>query len=286
MRVLVTGAGGFAGRRTAEHLYASGFDVVGTVHSRRIDVPFETVQLDLEEPWHEMGHFDAIIHAAGSVPHRTKEFCVYVRNNIDVMRQLINYAKHYDIHRIVYFSTIGIYGEFRDDNIDENSDRINPDAYGLTKYTAECLLREEPSIQSISLRMPGIIGYGSRGVWLPNTIEKFRRNDPVRIYSPDFATRNFVWNDDLAKFVAHLLYMDMWKYDVVCLSSHEKTTVRALVHEIKRMTVSSSEIIVDNDMRAPFCLDDSRAMEMGYASISPLEMVWRLCAEPNRENTR
>ena len=277
MRVLVTGAGGFAGRCTAEHLHASDFDVVGTVHSCCIDAPFETVQLNLEEPWPEMGRFDAIIHAAGSVPHRAKEFCVYARNNIDVMRQLIDYAKHHDIRRVIYFSTIGIYGEFRDENIDEDSDRINPDAYGLTKYVAECLLREEMSIQSISLRMPGIIGRGSRGVWLPNIIEKFLRNDSVRIYSPDFATRNFVWNDDLARFVTHLLYMDTWKYDVVCLASHEKTTVRELVHEIKRLTNATSEIVVDNDMRAPFCLDDSRALEMGYTSISPLEMVHRMC---------
>jgi hypothetical protein len=38
-----------------------------------------------------------------------------------------------------------------------------------------------------------------------------------------------------------------------------------------------SEIIVDNDMSLPFCLDDSRAMEMGYESISPMEMVKRMC---------
>ena len=279
MRVLVTGAGGFAGRRTAEQLHICGFDVVGTVHSSRIEAPFATVQLDLAEPWIEMGHFDAIVHAAGSLPYREKEFCVYVRNNIDTMRHLIDYAKHHDVPGVVYFSTIGVYGEFRDETIDENSDRINPDAYGLTKYAAECLLREEPSLQSISLRMPGIIGSGSRGVWLPNTIEKFRRNEPVKIYSPDFATRNFVWNDDLARFITHLLHMEAWQYDVLCLASHEKTTVRELVYEIKRLTESASDIIVDNDMRAPFCLDDSRAMEMGYVSISPLEMVERFLEE-------
>ena len=279
MRVLVTGSGGFAGRRTAVQLHLCGFDVVGTTHSCPIEAPFETVQLNLEEPWPEMGDFDAIIHTAGSVPHRAKEFCVYVRNNIDTMRQIIDYAKHHDIRRVIYFSTIGIYGEFRDENIDENSNRINPDAYGLTKYAAECLLREEASIQSISLRMPGIIGTGSRGVWLANTIEKFWRNEAVRIYSPDFATRNFVWNDDLAAFVAHLLRMEEWQYDVVCLAAHQKTTVRELVHEIKRLTGSASEIIEDNDQRASFCLDDSRAMEMGYESISPMEMVRRFLEE-------
>ena len=69
--------------------------------------------------------------------------------------------------------------------------------------------------------------------------------------------------------------MDAWKYDVLCLSSHEKATVRELVYEMKRLTGSASEIIVDDGMRTPFCLDDSRALEMGYASISPMEMVRR-----------
>lgn len=279
MRVLVTGAGGFAGRCVADHLHSAGIDVVGTVHSRDIDASFDTVRLDLAEAWPDMGFFDAIIQAAGSLPYREKDFRVYVRNNIDTMRHLIDYAKHHDVRRVVYFSTIGVYGEFRDEMIDENSDRINPDAYGLTKYAAECLLREETSLQSISLRMPGIIGPGSRGVWLPNTIEKFRRNETVKIYSPDFATRNFVWNDDLARFIVHLLHMEAWQYDVLCLASHEKTTVRELVYEIKRLTESASDIIVDNDMRAPFCLDNSRAMEMGYKSISPMEMVERFLEE-------
>ena len=53
--------------------------------------------------------------------------------------------------------------------------------------------------------------------------------------------------------------------------------MRALVEEIKRRTDSRSEIIVDNRLRTPFCIDDSRAVAMGYTSISPLEMVQRLC---------
>lgn len=277
MRVLVTGAGGFAGRLVADHLHSAGIDVAGTVHSRDIDAPFETVRLDLAEAWPDMGFFDAIVHAAGSLPYREKDFRVYVRNNIDTMRHLIDYAKHHDVRRVVYFSTIGVYGEFRDEMIDENSDRINPDGYGLTKYMAECLLRSEAAIESISLRMPGIVGINCRDVWLPRTIEKFRANAPVKIYAPDFETRNFVWAEDLAAFIARLLKQEKWLYPTVCLASHEKTTVRALVDEIKRRTGSKSEIIIDNDMREPFCIDDCRAIEMGYTSISPLEMVRRLC---------
>ena len=277
MRVLVTGAGGFVGRCVAEYLYTSGIDVVGTVHSRGIDSMFGTVRLDLAEVWPDMGLFDAIIHIAGSVPYREKDFRVYKRNNVDTMERLIAYAKEHGISRVVFFSTIGIYGEFREARLDEHSDRINPEAYGLTKYMAECLLQAEEAIESISLRMPGIIGYGGRGVWLSETVEKFRRHEPVTIYAPDFATRNFVWAEDLAKFIIRLLQTEKWSDPVVCLASHEKATVRALVEEIKRRTGSRSEIIVDNRLRTPFCIDDSRAVAMGYTSISPLEMVQRLC---------
>lgn len=277
MRVLVTGAGGFAGRKTADALHASGFDVVGTVHSREIDAPFETVRLNLAEVWPDMGGFDAIVHTAGSLPHRTTAYHAHMRNNVDTMRQLIDYGKTRGIRRVVNFSTIGVYGEFRTKMVDEETERINPDAYGMTKYLAECLLREAEGIESISLRMPGILGDGARGVWLTNTIEKFRRGEPVRIYTPDFSTRNFVWNEDLAAFVVRLLRMESWKYDVLCLAARETTTVREIVQRIQRWTESSSEIIEDDCLRLPFCLDDTRAVEMGYTSISPLEMVEKMC---------
>lgn len=279
MRVLVTGAGGFAGRKTADVLYANGFDVVGTVHLREADAPFEMVRLDLADAWPDMGRFDAIVHTAGSLPWRTTAYHAHFRNNVDSMRRLIAYAEKQGIHRVINFSTIGVYGEFRAEAVSEQTDRINLDAYGMTKYLAECLLQEAEGIESISLRMPGILGKGACGVWLTNTIEKFRRGDPVYIYTPNFSTRNFVWNDDLATFVTKLLCMESWKYDVVCLAAHEKVTVWEIVQAIQYLTKSTSEIIEDDSIRSPFCIDDRRAVEMGYASISPIEMAERMACD-------
>ena len=128
------------------HIVPMDLEIHTRVHSSCIEVSFETVQMDLAELWMEMRHFDAIVHATGSLLYREKDFRVYMRNNVDLMRQLIDYARQHDVHRVVYCSTIGVYGEFRDEDIDENSDRINPDAYGRMKYAAECLLREESSI--------------------------------------------------------------------------------------------------------------------------------------------
>ena len=272
-RILVTGAGGFAGRHIAEYLHAKGYDIVGTVYRHVPNVSFPTISCDLSQPIELNQEFDVIVHAAGSLPYRTPDFMEYKRNNIDTTQNLLNFALRKNISRVVFLSTIGIYGEFCDTIIDENSDRINPDAYGLTKYIAECMLRSVPEIKSISLRMPGIIGPGCKGVWLSNVIEKFQRNEEVTIYSPEFTTRNFVWVEDLARFVDRLILMDYWKYDVLLLSSDETISIRKIVNAAREMYASSSEIIVRKTDKQPFCLSNARAKEMEYEGISPIKMI-------------
>lgn len=272
-RILVTGAGGFAGKHIAEYLFKQGYEVIGTVHHNVPSVSFTTVKCDLSRAITLEQEFDVIVHAAGSLPYRTTDFMEYKRNNVDAMQNLLDFAIRKRISRFIYLSTIGIYGEFRKPVIDEDSDRVNPDAYGLTKYMAECMLRSVSEIESISLRMPGIIGPGCRGVWFSNTVEKFRRNEPVTIYSPDFETKNFVWAHDLARFVDTLITAETWKYNAVNLACSQGASIREIVMKIKKLTESSSEISVADGNRPPFCLDASRAAELGYSSLSPLEIV-------------
>ena len=272
-RVLVTGAGGFAGGHIAEYLFQQGYGVIGTVHHNIPKVSFPTVKCDLSRQLDFESDFDVIVHAAGSLPYKEQDFRQFKRNNVDSMENLLGFAQRKKVKRIIYLSTIGVYGEFRDEIITEESDRINADAYGLTKYMAECLLRAEPGIENISLRMPGIIGPGVGGVWFTNTVEKFRRNEDVVIYSPDFQTRNFVWIEDLCKFVYHLIKLDDWKEQILLLGSKDKITVRELVEKMKSAVGSTSNIVVKDNIRKPFVLDTSRAFQMGYEPLTPLQIL-------------
>ncbi len=272
-RVLVTGAGGFAGGTVARYLRKMGWDVTGTVHRQPVEGDFSTVTVDLSLPWNFYEKYDVIIHAAGALPYQKPGMMDYKRNNIDVMQNLVEYAHRTGVKRVIYFSTIGIYGDFRGNTeVDEDTDIINPDAYGMTKYVAECILRES-GLENISLRMPGLIGWGARPVWFTNTIDRFRRNEPVCIYAPDFQTKNFVWIEDVADFIAHLLRLPDWSSDRLVLASRESTSIREVVNEMKRLTGSSSEIKVRQGDRRPFCLSPSRALEAGYRPHTPLEMV-------------
>lgn len=273
--VLVTGAAGFAGSIVVRCLKDAGFNVMGTVHRYEADGTFPTVHCDLSQPWTFDGAFDAVVHTAGALPYRHPSMLAYKKSNIDTMEHLVAFAKAHGVRRVIYFSTIGIYGDFRGNPaVDEDSHRIQPDAYGVTKYVAEELLRES-GLETMSLRMPGLIGVGARPVWFTNTVEKFRRGEPVTIYAPDYETRNFVWAEDVARFIAKLLQLPHWDGDRLVLASRERVTIRALVTEMKQLARSTSEIRVAEGERPPFCLNPARALAMGYDPLSPLDIVRR-----------
>ena len=277
MHILVTGAGGFAGGNIANYLQSQGHVVTGVIHNTKAVGDFDVVKCDLSKPWIMGGNFDVIVHSAATLPYRKSDFKTYYQNNTVSMENLIEFALKHDVRRVINISTIGVYGEFRDSMVTEDTDKINLDPYGMTKYVAECLLYSESKIKSISLRLPGIIGAGCQGIWLSNIVSKFLNDELVEIYTPDFQTKNFVWIDDLSRFIDRLIKLNKWKYDVVNLACSKSNSIREIVSEIKRLTNSKSEIIVNNGIRKPFCIEAQKAREMGYESLNPLEIIKKYC---------
>lgn len=276
-KVLVTGAGGFVGRHVIEYLQNQGYDVIGMLREKKEGFQFPFIIHDLVKPIMISDSFDVIVHAAGSLPYNQKDFREFKKNNIDSMNNIIVFAKEKNIKRVIYLSTIGVHGEFRKDIINENSDIINQDYYGLTKYVAELLLRSEDHIESISIRMPGIIGLGASGGWLPNIVEKFKRNEDVTIYSPTFKTKNFVYIQDLVNFIETLIETEKFEKNVVMLACSKGETIQDIVQKIKNIMNSTSNIIVEDSTRKSFCIDNTSAIKMGYKSMEPFNILDVYC---------
>lgn len=276
MKLLVTGAGGFAGKNFIEYLLAQGHEVTGIV--RAIDnknggVPgCKLIARDLSREIDIDGDFDAIIHTACA---RSGDYLKHKHDNTDSMEQLISFARRAGISTIINMSTRSIYGEVRVPEVFETTDIINPDDYGLTKYGAEVLLREAYDINGISLRVPGISGPGAHGTWLVNTVREFMNNEPVTI--SDFETKNFVWVTDIVKFAEKLISKSIkgerFLYDEVNLACREGENNIRLADEIKRRTGSSSVVTVVPPGPGLFLLNSDRAYSMGYESHTPMEIT-------------
>lgn len=272
MKILVTGAAGFAGAHIAASLCESGYEVIGIMR-RKPDkqYPFRVLVHDLSQPFELVEPVDAIVHTAGA--HPGSAVSQLKKDNIDTMQNLIGIACKHAIPKVVYLSTVSVYGEIHSAAIDENSDITNPDVYGATKYLAEQLLLEQAGICGVCLRLPGIFGFGATKSWLVNTTRQICAGNDVTIYAPNFLSNNFVYIKDLARFIDILLSKKETVHSIYLLGAQQKIAISDLVFEIKRQAKSKSEIHIGKALKAPFSLDVRRAVSSGFCSMPPLTMI-------------
>jgi len=274
MKILITGAGGFAGCNLIEYFAGRGHSVTGIFRNtkKKVKEPCILVREDLSKKISINDDFDAIIHTACA---QGEDYQTCHRDNVDSMQNLIIFAREKKIRTIINFSTRSIYGEVRESEVFENTDVINPDYYGMSKYAAECLLRDAHDINAINIRLPGIAGPNAHNTWLTAIVEKFIRNEPVVI--SDFFTKNFVWIFDIASFIEKLLFESIegknFKYNTVNLACRDGARNIDLAEEIKRYTKSKSEITVIPPGNDLFILRADKSFEMGFEPHNPMEIV-------------
>ena len=162
MRAFVTGATGFLGRRLTDELRARGDEVV--------ELDRRTTPLsDRNALRKAMKGCDAVFHLAAvykvGVPRR--ERAAMWETNVRGTENVIDAAWDVHVPRIVYVSTVNVFGNTRGRVVDETSERVDPSfvsAYDWTKYEAHraALDRIERGAPVV-IAMPGAIyGPGDR----------------------------------------------------------------------------------------------------------------------------
>ncbi len=271
-RILVTGATGFAGSYIACFLKASGYDVYGLTRQKNSADKsfFPMICQDLAVPLSVDMDFDAIVHTAAA--HPGCPITQLKRDNIDTMQNIIDFSREHSVSKIIFLSSVSVYGTIKTDVINEETDIINPDAYGLSKRIAELLLLEQSQIEGVCLRLPGLFGVNAKHSWLVETVYKICTGQDITIYSPDFLTNNFVYIKDLAKYV-HILLSNNNAPRVCLLGAKQKISILDLVLAVKERAQSPSKIHIGKTIKSPFSLDIQKAISYGYHSVSPLEMI-------------
>jgi nucleoside-diphosphate-sugar epimerase len=196
MRILVTGASGGLGRFLVDHLLRS--DKVGDgpryerliLTARRTDgLPVgENIRIvsgDLRDSAVRMkaleGGVDLVFHFAATLAAQAeREFEVGREINIDTSLSLLNELRNAaKPPRVVYPSSIGVYGDALDRAVDDDTTPRPNISYGAAKYINEIYITEltrRGDIDGVSLRLPAC---------LP------RPRMPDLTPSPDFASSVF-----------------------------------------------------------------------------------------------
>ncbi|MCM1261991.1 MAG: NAD(P)-dependent oxidoreductase [Butyrivibrio sp.] len=271
--VLVTGVGGFIGQNVAEYLLGHNMEVIGIYHRNEpTDLRgMERFACDLAktsvEKYVNDKNINAIIHFAGQM--RGDKIRNYLDNTIGSTRQLIDYAQREKIRTFIYISSISVYGETLH-TVNEDSDRINMDDYGMTKYLCERMLEDSCIENRIVIRLPRTLGKGCdlSYPWIPKVTGQMLKNEDVYYMNPNLLYNNMLYVDDLSKFLLYLLHENKSGFDRFVLGAKGQMRIFDILERLKECLGSSSMLIekTASGRNKCYAIDTTYAEEHGFVS--------------------
>ncbi len=171
MKALVTGANGFTGSHLVKLLEKRGDVVVGLVRkssncARISDCNLELVYGDIADRdslTAAMTGVDWVFHTAAYVELGIVDGAKMARVNIEGTRAVLEVAQGVGVSKMVYCSTIGVFGDTKGKAVNETFQREQADfsgEYDRTKYQAQQLVDEFASkgFPVVSILPSGIFG--------------------------------------------------------------------------------------------------------------------------------
>ena len=290
MTVVVTGAGGFVGRRVVAALVRAGRPVVAVV---RTDVPaaltamagVRVVTAELGRPLALDCRPVAVIHAAARSGPAGTPAERFVHDNAVATAHVARFAAEAGAAAFVYLSSLSIYGQVSTPVVDEATPRCNPCPYGMTKYLGERMLQElAERLPSVSLRLPGIVGAGATGPWLARMAAAALAGQALTITNAAALFNNAIHVADLADFIGALVDRRWQGAQAITIGASHPLTVKTLIETLVAAARSSSSVIDAGPRGTPFVISCARAeADFGYRPAPMAAIIDRYVEELRAE---
>jgi UDP-glucose 4-epimerase len=251
MRVLVTGGAGFIGSHLCRRLLADGHTVSvmdNESNGRREAVPAgvwyakaDVIRPEEIEPAFARG-LDAVCHIAGqvSIIRSFSDPVQDLRTNVEGTVNVLKLCLKYKVPRLVYASSMTLYGNCGNVPISE-SEPCQPDSYyGITKYAAERYVHSTAERADLdfdfsvtSLRMYSVYGPGQSynnpyqgvlGIFSGNLL----RGEPITLFGDGEQTRDFVYIDDIVEGWCRALATPAARGAIINLGSGRSLSINQL----------------------------------------------------------
>jgi UDP-glucose 4-epimerase len=221
-KILVTGSTGFIGTYIIDQLVNEGADVVaigrskeGEIFYKKMAIPFVRVDITKEEDFNRLPEdIDAVVHCAGLLSIDMYRPQDYLMVNTLGTFNILEYCRKTNIGKIVFAMTHSNVNRAEDVIITEDTpEQFSGPAtpYIVSKISAMKLIESysrDYGIQGMSLRLPGVRGYGSRFIsfWRGKPevsvfrmfVAKAMKSAPIEIWGGHKTIRDLVYVKDVA----------------------------------------------------------------------------------------
>ena len=258
-KILITGAAGFIGSHVAKRFLAEGYQVVGVddLSGGKLDnvpdgIDFIKGDLALAETIERIpAACEKILHLAGQSSGEISfddPVADLQKNTISTLN-LIRYGIANKTERIVYASSMSVYGSVPDEPISELQDPRPLSCYGVGKLASEGYLRVyKDQLPFVAMRMFNVYGpgqdlsnlrQGMASIYLAQALN----NGRIEVKGSTNRFRDFVYIDDVVEAWWRAASYPSALNQVLNLGTGCKTTVGELLEKV-RVNVPGSEFFV------------------------------------------
>ena len=219
MKVLITGVAGLLGSRLADWILENkpevevwGFDDLSGGYLENVNLKVNFRKINLVTGTHEISHyfkeqkFDYVFHFAAYAAEGLSPFIRTYNydNNLKATAGLVNECIKHSVKRLVFTSTLAVYGHGEGGRFDENQVPKPIDPYGVAKYGCEMDIQiagEQHGLDWCIIRPHNVYGVKQNiwdkyrnvlGIWMYQHLN----GEPMTIFGDGEQTRAFSFIDD------------------------------------------------------------------------------------------
>ena len=142
MKVLVTGCDGNIGKLISKSLLFTNKNLLLLIKNKKNQKDYKNkIYRNLTKPLKIKSNVDTIIHCASKTPNSSTENLKKIYStNLKITKSIIDFANKNRVKRIIFFSSIDVYGSTNKKIVTETDQPVKPNFYARSKVISENVL--------------------------------------------------------------------------------------------------------------------------------------------------
>jgi UDP-glucose 4-epimerase len=263
VKILITGVAGLLGSRLADWIIKNvpnaevvGIDDLSGGYKENIHPKVEFWQMNLVthpiENCFDVNKFDYVFHFAAYAAEGLSPFIrqYNYENNLVATARVINQCIKHDVKRLVFTSTLAVYGHGYGGIFDENQIPKPIDPYGVAKYGCEMDIQiagEQHNLDWCIIRPHNVYGVNQNiwdkyrnvlGIWM----YQHMNNEPMTIFGDGEQKRAFSYIDDILEPLWKAAIEPKASKEIINLGGVEEWSINN-ANKVLREVITKGEVV-------------------------------------------
>jgi len=263
MKILITGVAGLLGSRLADYIIENvpnvevvGIDDLSGGYKENVNPKVTFLQMNLVthpiDNCFEKYKFDYVFHLAAYAAEGLSPFIrqYNYENNLVATARVVNQCIKHNVKRLIFTSTLAVYGYGEGGIFDENQQQAPIDPYGVAKYGCEMDIQiagEQHGLDWCIIRPHNVYGRNQNiwdkyrnvlGIWMYQHLNGL----PMTIFGDGEQTRAFSCIDDIVEPLWKSAILPEASKEIINLGGVEEWTVNKAC-EVLRNVIGGGEVV-------------------------------------------